>query len=99
MTRGEDDHSGTDAGTASNADPAGRLQIAVLSNPRPILDGEFPSSITLEDRAVANIHAVAKMYVTCIEDQHSLLDDDALAERPEVLQPESTAAVGSGGHT
>ena len=81
---GEDLHTRPDADLATDRNPAGRVEVALLADPALIADHHPVLVVALKDRVVADVDAGADLDVPSVEDQYRRLDVRLLAEPSEV---------------
>src|SRR5205085_9102896 len=94
VARGEDHRPRGDADVPADPDSPGAVEVAVLADPAPFADDELVPGIALQHRPVADVDVVPEVDVARVEDHDPRLDDDAVAERAELLRLEIAGPVG-----
>ena len=93
MSGGEHGDAWTYPNPAPDSNPASRVYVAALADPRVVIHDQFGACIPLQHGTVSDIYPVAEMHVTWIEDQDAFFDHDAVPERAKGVECEAPAAM------
>ncbi len=98
MGRGDHHDPRADPSTPTDRDTSGALEVALLADPRTILNPQFAARVTLKNRAMTDVDIVAKEDVGGVEDEDSLLDNTALADRSQLAGVKAAGTVSAPSH-
>src|SRR5262249_5200379 len=99
VSRGDDLHPRADADVAADGQSAGRVEEALLPDPRSGADAHAVLEVPLQDRLVADVDVLADVDRFRVKYEHAVLEDDSRSERREVLELELSRSVRSLRHS
>jgi hypothetical protein len=97
--KGRDDfYSGSDPHVAPDAQIAGTMKEALLTDPGPVSDHHPAAIVPFQDGAVAHIDSVSQLHGFGVKNQHPRFDDYVLADACELgsFEPARTVAASHG---